>query len=156
MFFDNMTTFPMTSVRAIHYPPQKTTDSHEPGIAAHTDFVAFTVLCQDMVGALEVLNKNGVWIPAPPIPRTFVINIADCLQFLTNHRFESTVHRVMNRTGKERYSIPFFFMFNEDAEPEVLPSCKEDGVQYEKKRSGTWVNDRYKISKPKHPGLQGK
>lgn len=154
-FFDSVATFPMAFVRAIHYPPQETTDGNEPGIAAHTDPAAFTVLCQDTVEALEVLNKNGVWIPAPPIPRTFVINVADYLQFVTNHRFESTVHRAVNRTGKERYSLPFFFVFNEDAELEVLPSCKEDGVQYEKKRTGTYMNERYKISRHKHPGHKG-
>ena len=151
-FFDRIATFPMAFVRPLHYPPQETIDGNEPGIAAHTDFAAFTVLCQDKVEALEVLNKNGVWIPAPPIPRTFVINIADYLQLLTNHRFESTVHRVVNKTGKERYSIPFFFVFNEDAELEVLPSCKEDGVQYEKKRTGTYIKERLTLSRYKHPG----
>lgn len=154
-FFDSVATFPMALVRAAHYPPQETPDSHEPGISAHTDFVAFTMLCQDKVEALEVLNKNGVWISARPMPRTFVINIGDYLQFLTNYRWESTVHRVINKTGKERYSLPFFFMFNEEAELEVLPSCKEDGVQYEKKRAGTFVSERikerYKTSRYKHP-----
>ena len=155
-FFDSIATFPMAFVRPLHYPPQEAADGNEPGIAAHTDFAAFTVLCQDTVEALEVLNKNGVWIPAPPIPRTFVINIADYLQLLTNHRFESTVHRVVNRTGKERYSIPFFFVFNEDAELEVLPSCKEDGVQYEKKRTGTYIKERLTLSRYKHPGQKDK
>ena len=151
-FFDSMVTFPMAFVRPLHYPPQETSSGNEPGIAAHTDFAAFTVLCQDTVEALEVLNKNGVWIPAPPIPRTFVINIADYLQLLTNHRFESTVHRVVNKTGKERYSIPFFFVFNEDAELEVLPSCRKEGVQYEKKRTGTYIKERLTVSRYKHPG----
>lgn len=146
-FFDSIATFPMSLVRALHYPPQETTDSKDPGIGAHTDYVVFTVLCQDMIGGLEVLNKNGIWIPALPIPRTFVINIADILQTLTNHRFESTVHRVINRAGKERYSLPFFFIFNEDAELEVLPSCKEDGVQYEKQRTGTYIRERLKYTR---------
>ena len=152
VFFDSMVTFPMAFARPLHYPPQETSDGEEPGIAAHTDFAVFTVLCQDKVEALEVLNKNGIWIPAPPIPRTFVINIADYLQLLTNRRFESTVHRVVNKTGQERYTIPVFFAFNEDAELEVLPSCREDGVEYEKKRMGTYIKERLTLSRYKHPG----
>jgi isopenicillin N synthase-like dioxygenase len=151
-YFDSISTFPMAFVRPLHYPPQEIPEGDEPGIAAHTDFACFTVLCQHHVEALEVLNKNGIWIPAPPIPRTFVVNIADFMQLLTNHRFESTVHRVVNKTGKERYSIPFFFAFNEDAELEVVPSCREDGVEYGKTRVGEYIKNRLVVSRYKHPG----
>jgi isopenicillin N synthase-like dioxygenase len=44
----------------------------------------------------------------PPIEDTFVINIANLLQLWTNGRFSSTEHRVINRYGKDRYSIAFF------------------------------------------------
>jgi isopenicillin N synthase-like dioxygenase len=37
-----------------------------------------------------------------------VINIANLLQRWTNGRFSSTEHRVINRYGKDRYSIAFF------------------------------------------------
>ena len=33
------------------------------------------------------------------------------------------MHRVINTTGKERYSIPFFFGLDYDASLEVLPGC---------------------------------
>ena len=120
-FFDSIAIFPMAFVRPLHYPPQEVGNGNEPGIAAHTDFAAFTVLCQDAVETLEVLNKHGVWIPALPIARTFVINIANYLQLLTYHRPESTVHRVVNRTGKGRdIQSPFFFVFDWNAELGVL------------------------------------
>ena len=152
-FFDKIATFPMAFMRALHYLSQSA-DEQKGGISAHTDFVAFTVLCQDTVEALEVLNQNGVWIPAPHIPRTFVINIADNLQLLTNHHFKSTVHRVVNKSGKERYSIPFFFSFDEDAELEVLPPFKVDGAQNEKKRVGASFKERQATPKVKHPDGQ--
>lgn len=85
--FDDLNQFPMGFMRPSHYPPQEVANGGEPGIAAHTDFGCFAVLCQDKVEALEVLNKNSIWIPAPPLPRTFIINIAGLMQFLTNGRF---------------------------------------------------------------------
>jgi isopenicillin N synthase-like dioxygenase len=150
-FFDRMITFPAGYVRPLHYPPQEVSGGEEPGIAAHTDFACFTVLCQGNVGGLEVLNKNGIWIAAPPIPRTFVVNIADFMQHITNGYFQSTVHRVINKTGEERYSIPFFYAFDDDAELEVLPSCREEGKEYDSVRVGEYIAHRFKISRTKHP-----
>ena len=149
--FDKIATFPMAFMRAIHYLGQKSADGKEGGISAHTDYVTFTVLCQDTVEGLEVLNLNGMWIPAPYIPRTFVINIADHLQLLTNHHFKSTVHRVVNRSGRERYSIPFFFSFDKDAELEVLPSFKVDGAQEEKTNVGANFKERQAAQKIGQP-----
>jgi isopenicillin N synthase-like dioxygenase len=73
---------------------------------------AITILNQDSVGGLEVLNANAHWIPAPPIEGTFVVNIGDFFMRLSNNRFLSTVHRVTNSTGRERYSVPFFWTMN--------------------------------------------
>lgn len=47
----------------------------ETGIGAHTDFTMFTILNQDSVGGLEVLNANAHWVPATPTPGTFVVNV---------------------------------------------------------------------------------
>ena len=57
---------------------------------------------------LEIQNKSGEWIGAPSIPDTFVINIGNVMQIWTDGRFSSTPHRVINRGGRDRYSIPFF------------------------------------------------
>lgn len=145
--FDSIATFPMAFMRAIRYVGQKSADEKEGGISAHTDYVAFTVLCQDNVEALEVLNLNGIWIPAPYIPRSFVINIADHLQLLTNHHFKSTVHRVVNKSGKDRYSIPFFFSFDKDAEIEVLPSFRGEGAREERMNVGAYFRERQALAK---------
>ena len=67
---------------------------------------------QDDSGGLEVLGKNGSWIKADPVPNSFMVNIADCFMCQTNDFFVSTVHRVINKSGKERYSAPFFFGFD--------------------------------------------
>lgn len=78
------------------------------------------MLWQDSIGGLEILNKNAEWIPAPPIEDTFVVNVGDWLQRVSNGRFVSTVHRVNKLTGdKPRYSMPFFFGLDYDAYREV-------------------------------------
>jgi isopenicillin N synthase-like dioxygenase len=52
----------------------------------------------------------------------------ELIQSRTGGKFRSTVHRVTNLTGENRYSVPFFFGVNYDATVEVLPSCvAEDG-----------------------------
>jgi isopenicillin N synthase-like dioxygenase len=99
---------PTLWLRLLHYPQQE----DEPdlyGSAPHTDYGFVTLLAQDDVGGLEVRNKAGDWIAAPPIPETFVMNVADILQRWSNGRFASTPHRVRNLSGRERYSQPFFF-----------------------------------------------
>ena len=55
------------------------------------------------------LTPNGNWIDIPKIDGTFVVNIGDMLNRLSNGFLKSTPHRVINRSGSERYSIPFFF-----------------------------------------------
>jgi isopenicillin N synthase-like dioxygenase len=70
-----------------------------------------------------VLNLNGFYIPAKPVYGTFVVNVGDFLQRISNDTFVSTVHRVRNTSGRECYSIPFFFSFNMDAEIPVSFQC---------------------------------
>ena len=80
------------------------------------------------VGGLEVKNKAGEWIAAPPIPDTFVMNVGDILARWSNNRFVSTPHRVINRSGRERYSQPFFFDPAMSSRIEVLPTCVPPGT----------------------------
>ncbi len=116
---------PMPFVRLLHYPPQPPTRAdNEFGIAPHTDYGFLTILAQDDVGGLQVKRRDGGWIDAPYIPGTFVVNIADMLMQWTNDAWVSTPHRVINTTGRERYSIPFFFDPTYHTVVECIESCQ--------------------------------
>lgn len=131
-YFDEYMKIPEAGLRILHYPEQKASVDDQNGIGAHTDFECFTIVNQDMSGGLEVLSKSGEWIKAKPIPDSFVINIADCFMRQTNDYFVSTVHRVINKSGNERYSIPFFYGLDRKMPLEPIPSCisKENPMKY--------------------------
>jgi len=123
-YFDRMLTDPMTTLGPLHYPPQQGRISEKQlGAGAHTDFGCLTILAQDAKGGLQVRNAAGKWIDATPVPGTFVINIGDMMARWTNDIFASTQHRVINASGAERYSLPFFFDPSYSAEVVALPTC---------------------------------
>lgn len=123
-YFAQLQKKPITIQRLLHYPPQTGAVSlEEIGIGAHTDYGFLTILSQDSNGGLQVKNRAGEWVDAPPVEGTFIVNIGDLVQTLTNDRYRSTFHRVVNRSGRERYSIPFFMDLDFDAEVKVVPGC---------------------------------
>ena len=101
---------PLARGQLVYYPPVTQDDqaSERFSAAAHTDFGVLTILAQDDNGGLQVRNRAGDWIAAPPIPDTFVCNIGDLLQHWTGGRLVSTLHRVLNTSGRARFSIPIF------------------------------------------------
>jgi isopenicillin N synthase-like dioxygenase len=148
-WFEDKIRKPMTQLRAIHYPPQAEDDAEgrEIGIGAHSDYECFTILAASSPG-LQVRNRRGEWIEAPPLPGAFIINIGDIMERWTNGRFVSTVHRVINRTGGERYSLAFFFGADYHATVECLPSCHGPGnpPKYPPVTAGEWTTGNIKAA----------
>ncbi|OAG00711.1 Clavaminate synthase-like protein [Paraphaeosphaeria sporulosa] len=154
--FDTITRHPMTNVRAVHYPPQHS--DADVGIGAHTDFCWFTLVCQSRTEypALEVLNANGIWVPVSHEPHSFVVNIADFLKLVTGGEWMSTVHRVRNMGGEERYSMPFFFSPDEDARVSVLERYSKKGGMYEEFGVGEYFQKRLVVDRRTHlEGAEG-
>lgn len=105
---------------------------------------------------LQVLNMNGHWIDAPALPQaTFTCNVGDYLQTLSSGRFVSTVHRVVNNSGRERYSLPFFFSPDPSARLKPIPNAKggkeEDEQEYSDEPIGKQYIKRLMFARRFHP-----
>ncbi|XOV82349.1 MAG: isopenicillin N synthase family dioxygenase [bacterium] len=114
-------------LRPLHYPPIAQQDTLSLRSAAHEDINLITLLVGSEEPGLEVLARDGQWVPINMQAGTIVVNIGDMMQRLTNHVLPSTTHRVVNSpeaySGCSRYSIPFFLHPNPEFEIATLPGC---------------------------------
>ncbi len=140
--FEPFLTKPMAQLRLIHYPPVQAAGAM--GIGPHTDYEPFTILWQDAPG-LQVQNRHGQWIEAPPLPGTFVVNIGDMLQRWTNDLFVSTPHRVITPPGRRRSSLVMFLGTNHDCVVECLATCTGPGrpPAYPPTHAGLWTENMH-------------
>jgi isopenicillin N synthase-like dioxygenase len=148
-YFDDKFDRPMATLRLLHYPAPVGSEPRT-GAGVHTDYGNLTLLATDDVGGLEVCARNGEWIEAPVVPGAFIVNIGDCLMRWTNDIYVSTLHRVVNRSARERYSIAFFYDPNPDAIVETIPSCVQrgEGVRYPLILAADYLKQRLDASKP--------
>jgi isopenicillin N synthase-like dioxygenase len=126
-WFAPHTRFGNSILRAIHYPPLE--DNATPALRAaqHEDINLITLLIGSQEAGLEILARDGTWVPVTSIEGTIVVNIGDMMKRLTNHVLPSTPHRVINppqaALGRPRFSIPFFVHPNPDFLIRTLPGC---------------------------------
>ncbi len=137
------------TLRLLHYPPLSV--APKPGqirAGAHSDYGTLTLLFQDDVGGLEVLNTEGQWISAPSVPGAVLINTGDLTERWSNDVFRSTKHRVglpqPEKAERDRYSIAFFCQPDAEAEIACLPSCQseEHPPKYPPVTSGEYLLSR--------------
>jgi isopenicillin N synthase-like dioxygenase len=132
-FFSHKIQWGNSILRPLHYPPLPADialSSETAGsirAAAHEDINLITLLVGSKQSGLEVLSRQGNWVPITTVPGALVCNIGDMLQRLTNGVLPSTTHRVVNPKGElgkqSRYSIPFFLHPNPDMSLAALPQC---------------------------------
>ncbi|MCB1636128.1 MAG: isopenicillin N synthase family oxygenase [Xanthomonadales bacterium] len=126
-WFDDKVNHGNSILRPIHYPPIG--DPETPSVRAgqHEDINLITLLIGSSAEGLQLLRRDGSWLPVTTQGDAIVCNIGDMLQRLTNHVLPSTTHRVVNPVGEKarqpRYSIPFFLHPNPDFVIETLPGC---------------------------------
>ncbi len=120
-------------IRVIHYPVCDGFD--EPGVmraAEHEDINLITLLPEATQSGLELLTRDGEWLPIYSLPGQMIVDAGDMLSRITNEVIPATTHRVVNPQGEEvirRYSMPFFVHPHPDYELEVLESCLKDGEE---------------------------
>lgn len=114
-------------MRILHYPPILDSDIPNVRAAAHEDINLITLLVGSEQEGLEVLSRQGEWVPLSMIEGTIICNLGDMMQRLTNGLLPSTTHRVVNPKGdkarQSRYSIPFFVHPDPSMSLACLPQC---------------------------------
>ena len=102
-----------SSLRVIDYPA----GASGTRAGAHRDYGALTLIRSDAPG-LEVLTRDGEWLPVQAPPGGFVVNIGDLLQRWTQDRWVSTLHRVVGseEQAPRRQSLVFFHNPRSDGE----------------------------------------
>ncbi|GAX75062.1 hypothetical protein CEUSTIGMA_g2506.t1 [Chlamydomonas eustigma] len=145
---------PMIMLRPLHYSGV-ISDPGEGifGAGAHTDYGMLTILATDEVPGLQI-RQNGKWTHVSPRNGAFIINLGDMVERWTNGSFKSTLHRVINTTGSERYSIAYFFEPCFDAVVECLPQCcgGDNPPRYPPTTAGQHLLDKYAAT---HAGYTG-
>lgn len=135
-------------LRAIYYPP--ITEDPKSAIRAeqHEDINLITLLVGASADGLQVLDKQGNWVPVTSLPEQIVVNVGDMLQRLTNNRLRSTTHRVVNppraHWGMPRYSVPFFLHPRSTMSLACLDSCitENNPKAYTDYSAGEYLDER--------------
>jgi len=152
-YFDDKVKHGNSILRPIHYFPIEDPDSVPADAvraAEHGDINLITLLMGASADGLQVLRRDGKWIPITALPEQLVVNVGDMLERLTNKKLKSTIHRVVNpprdQMNKPRYSIPFFMHPRSEMNLTSLPSCvdAQHPKMWEDTTAGEFLNQRLK------------
>ncbi|MCA1032717.1 hypothetical protein LCL95_17030 [Bacillus timonensis] len=125
-FFSDMIKDGNSVLRAIHYPALD--DSMDPNAiraAEHEDINLITLLVESTASGLELLTREGEWMPVKAEKGQIIVDAGDMLARITNEVISATTHRVVNPAGENtsRYSMPFFVHPYSSCLLETIPSC---------------------------------
>jgi len=146
-YFRNMLQDGNSILRPIHYPPL---DARAPKnsvrSAAHEDINLITVMVGATTSGLELLDRDGKWLPVHTTDKQVVVDSGDMLSRLTNDIIPATTHRVVNpdNATSNRYSMPFFVHPNPDTILSCVPACRGAGEKYPPINSHEWLMIRLK------------
>lgn len=150
-YFDQKVKNGNSILRPIHYFPIENPDAVPADAvraAEHGDINLITLLMGASADGLQVLRRDGKWIPITALPEQLVVNVGDMLERLTNKKLKSTIHRVVNpprdQMNKPRYSIPFFMHPRSEMSLSALSSCvdAEHPKQWDNITAGNFLNQR--------------
>ncbi len=146
-YFRRMATDGNSILRLLHYPPVP--DGANPNAiraAAHEDINLITILVAANGGGLELLDRDGNWLPVETDPDNLIVDAGDMLARVANDVIPATTHRVVNPKGPNvsRYSMPFFMHPHPDAMLSCLESCKGDGAKYPDISADAFLKQRLK------------
>tara|TARA_B100000925_G_scaffold8886_1_gene6355 strand:+ start:18325 stop:19275 length:951 start_codon:yes stop_codon:yes gene_type:complete len=144
-FFKPMIDEGNSILRSIHYPPLKGLDSSNAvRAAAHGDINLITLLVGATDSGLELLDRDGRWLPVHSSPGQIVVDTGDMMSRITNEVLPSTIHRVVNpdNSTSARFSMPFFVHPNPEAELKCISTCIGEGEKYPPINAQDFLNQR--------------
>lgn len=150
-YFEDKVAYGNSILRQIHYFPIENPDevpADAVRAAEHGDINLITLLMGASADGLQVLRKDGKWIPITALPDQLVVNVGDMLERLTNKKLKSTIHRVVNPPREmmhtSRYSIPFFMHPRSEMDLTCLVSCidKNHPKQFSDTTAGEFLDER--------------
>ncbi|KAI4303369.1 hypothetical protein MLD38_039010 [Melastoma candidum] len=101
-------------LRVNHYSPPEDIKDEVEGLGTHADMSCITIVYQDDVGGLQVRSKDGEWLHINPQDGILVVNVGDMLQAWSNDKLRSSEHRVVLKKPINRFSLAFFWSFEDD------------------------------------------
>lgn len=146
-YFRKMATNGNSILRLLHYPPvANDADPAAVRAAAHEDINLITILVAAEGAGLELLDRNGEWLPVETARDNLIVDAGDMLARATNDVIPATTHRVVNPKGPNisRYSMPFFMHPHRDAILECIPSCMGASAKYAPIRADDFLKQRLK------------
>lgn len=146
-YFRNMATNGNSILRLLHYPPVPDgADPEAVRAAAHEDINLITILVAANGAGLELLTREGEWLPVETSPDNLIVDAGDMLARATNDVIPATTHRVVNPKGPNvsRYSMPFFMHPHSQAVLECIPSCRGEGAKYPPITADAFLKERLK------------
>jgi isopenicillin N synthase-like dioxygenase len=150
-YFDEKVMGGNSILRPIHYFPIENPEAvpaNAVRAAEHGDINLITLLMGASAEGLQVLRRDGKWIPITALPDQIIVNVGDMLERLTNKKLKSTIHRVVNPPREKmkfsRFSIPFFMHPRSDMDLSCLKSCVDANHprQFENITAGEFLNER--------------
>lgn len=147
-YFDQYVHNGNSILRAIHYPPITQEPASAIRAEQHEDINLITLLVGASADGLEILTKQGEWVPVTSLPEQIVVNVGDMLQRFTNNKLRSTTHRVVNPRRElwhtSRFSIPFFLHPRSSMSLRCLDECidAEHPKAYEDATAGEYLDER--------------
>jgi len=144
-FFTSMVDDGNSVLRLIHYPPiPEDAEGGSLRAAPHEDINLLTLLVAAQGPGLELLDRDGRWLPVQAEAGALIVDSGDMMARLTNEAIPATTHRVTNPRGPNvsRYSMPFFMHPNSDVVLACLPSCAGAGAKYPDIRADAFLEER--------------
>lgn len=150
-YFDDKVRNGNSILRPIHYFPidnPEEVPADAVRAAEHGDINLITLLMGASADGLQVLRRDGVWIPITALPEQLVVNVGDMLERHTNGKLKSTIHRVVNPPKElmktSRFSIPFFMHPRSDMDLTCLENCidKDNPKKFEDITAGQFLSQR--------------